>query len=201
MWSLGTHRSASPDRPRRRGQHRRRAGSTAKAAPKRTTTSAHADTTLARLDSVVGYRVHAGGVRTSEVAAQAHVNTQTLRYYERRGLLPEPERTQSGYRAYTPDAVRVVRFVKRAQQLGFTLDDIEDLLHLAQGGPASCDEARAMANTRIADLQQRIDELAGMRDALARLIDTCDQPRAERDCPILHDIETAAAITMSAAQE
>ncbi len=130
-------------------------------------------------------------MRTSEVAAQAQVNTQTLRYYERRGLLPEPERTQSGYRAYTPDAVRVVRFVKRAQQLGFTLDDIEDLLHLADGGPASCEEARTMARTRIADLQQRINELAGMRDALTQLVDTCDQPRAERECPILRDIETA----------
>ena len=140
-------------------------------------------------------------MRTSEVAAQAHVNTQTLRYYERRGLLPEPERTQSGYRAYTADAVRVVRFVKRAQQLGFTLDDIEDLLHLAQGGPASCEEARTMAGTRIADLQLRIDELTAMRDALARLIDTCDQPRAERDCPILRDIETAATTTASTARE
>ena len=138
-------------------------------------------------------------VRTSEVAAQAQVNTQTLRYYERRGLLPEPERTQSGYRAYTPDAVRVVRFVKRAQQLGFTLDDIEDLLHLADGGPDSCDDARSMARTRIIDLQQRIDELTGMRDALARLIDTCGQPRAERDCPILRDIETAATTTPSTA--
>ncbi|HSS23314.1 MAG TPA: MerR family transcriptional regulator, partial [Mycobacterium sp.] len=78
-------------------------------------------------------------MRTSEVAAQAHVNTQTLRYYERRGLLSEPARTQSGYRDYTSDAVRVVRFVKRAQQLGFTLDDIEDLLHLAAGGPTACD--------------------------------------------------------------
>jgi DNA-binding transcriptional MerR regulator len=95
-------------------------------------------------------------VRTGEVAAQARVNTQTLRYYERRGLLPEPERTRSGYRAYTPDAVRVVRFV---------------------------------------DLQWRIDELAGMRDALGRLVDTCDQPRAERDCPILRDIESAATTT------
>jgi len=140
-------------------------------------------------------------VRTSEVAAQAHVNTQTLRYYERRGLLPEPARTQSGYRAYTPDAVRVVRFVKRAQQLGFTLDDIEALLHLSDGGPDSCDEARTMARIRIADLQQRIEELANMRDALARLVDTCDQPRAERDCPILQDIETVAATTNSAAEE
>jgi DNA-binding transcriptional MerR regulator len=74
-----------------------------------------------RVDLVVGYRVHPGGVRTSEVAAQAHVNTQTLRYYERRGLLPAPKRTSSGYRAYTAASVRVVRFVKRAQQLGFTL--------------------------------------------------------------------------------
>jgi MerR family transcriptional regulator, mercuric resistance operon regulatory protein len=132
-------------------------------------------------------------VRTSEVAARAQVNTQTLRYYERRGLLPEPERTPSGYRAYGDDAVRLVRFVKRAQALGFTLDDIEDLLHLAGGGPASCEAAKTMARSRIADLQQRIDELAGMRNALARLVDTCDRPRDERDCPILRDIETASA--------
>ena len=134
-------------------------------------------------------------MRTSEVAAQAQVNTQTLRYYERRGLLPEPERTRSRYRAYTPDAVRVVRFVKRAQQLRFTLDAIEDLLHLADGGPASCEEATTMARTRIADLQERINEPAGMRDALTQLVDTCDQPRAERECPILRDIETAANAT------
>jgi len=86
-------------------------------------------------------------VRTSEVATQAQVNTHTLRYYERRGLLPEPKRTHSGYRAYTPEAVQIVRLIKGAQQLGFTLDDIEDLLHMAQGGPTSCEETRAMART------------------------------------------------------
>jgi DNA-binding transcriptional MerR regulator len=127
------------------------------------------------------------------VAAQAQVNTQTLRYYERRGLLPEPERTASGYRAYSVDAVRLVRFVKRAQQLGFTLNDIEELLHLAGGGPASCEAAKTMARTRIADLERRIQELAGMRDALVRLVDTCERPRKERDCPLLRDIEIAAA--------
>ena len=137
-------------------------------------------------------------MRTSEVAAQARVNAQTLRYYERRGLLPEPERTPSGYRAYGADAVRLVRFVKRAQQLGFTLNDIEELLHLADGGPATCQAAKSMARTRIVDLEQRIDELTGMRDALARLIDTCDQPRAQRDCPILQEIETAVATPRSA---
>jgi MerR family transcriptional regulator, mercuric resistance operon regulatory protein len=123
------------------------------------------------------------------VAAQAQVNTQTLRYYERRGLLPEPERTASGYRAYSVDAVRLVRFVKRAQQLGFTLDDIQELLHLAGGGPASCEAAKTMARSRIADLERRIQELAGMRDALARLVDTCERPRKDRDCPLMHDIE------------
>ena len=134
-------------------------------------------------------------MRSSEVATKAQVNVQTLRYYERRGLLAEPQRTSSGYRVYTPDAVQVVRFVKRAQQLGFTLDDIEDLLHLADGGPDSCQEAKAMARSRIADLQRRIEELAGMRVALARLVDTCDQPRRKRDCPILHDVQTAATTT------
>jgi MerR family mercuric resistance operon transcriptional regulator len=116
-------------------------------------------------------------------------------------LLPQPPRTRSGYRAYTPDAVRVVRFVKRAQQLGFTLDDIEELLYLGDGGPASCDDTKTMARAGIADLQHRIDDLVGMRDALASLVDTCDQPRARRDCPILHDIQTAATTTISTAQD
>jgi MerR family transcriptional regulator, mercuric resistance operon regulatory protein len=133
-------------------------------------------------------------VRTSEVARQADVNSQTLRYYERRGLLPEPERSPAGYRTYTADTVRLVHFVKRAQSLGFTLDDIEELLHLAGGGPASCDEAKAMARNRITDLEQRIAELVGMRDALTRLVDTCERPRTRRDCPLLHEIETAAGM-------
>jgi DNA-binding transcriptional MerR regulator len=75
-------------------------------------------------------------MRTMQVAQRAGVNAQTLRYYERRGLLPDPPRTASGYRAYGPEAVRIVRFVKRAQELGFSLTEIEVLLHLADGGPS-----------------------------------------------------------------
>ena len=123
------------------------------------------------------------------MARQAGVNVQTLRYYERRGLLPAPERSSAGYRAYTPEAVRVVRFVKRAQLLGFSLDEIEELLHLAAGGPDNCDTARAMANARMDDLGRRIAELTAMRDGLARLVDTCEMPRAERECPILQELE------------
>lgn len=124
-------------------------------------------------------------MRTSEVAAQARVNPQTLRYYERRGLLPEPERSASGYRAYGPQAVRLVRFVKRAQELGFTLDDVESLLHLVEGGPEGCDAAAEMATAKIADLDTRIADLQAMRAALARLVQTCAQPRDRRECPIL----------------
>ena len=127
----------------------------------------------------------------------AQVNVQTLRYYERRGLLAEPVRTGSGYRTYGQDAVQVVRFIKRAQQLGFTLDEVEELLDLAAGGPVGCDEAKAIARSRIADLQHRIDELVGMRDALVTLSDTCDQPRTERDCPILRCLETDSSATES----
>src|SRR5215216_250226 len=102
-------------------------------------------------------------MRTGEVAAQAEVNVQTLRYYERRGLLPEPERQKSGYRVYGPDAVRTVRFVKRAQELGFGLRDAQALLALAGGGPPSCDAARELAREKIAELDRRIADLSAMR--------------------------------------
>jgi DNA-binding transcriptional MerR regulator len=123
------------------------------------------------------------------VAAEAGVNVQTLRYYERRGLLDKPDRLESGYRVYRPDAVRVVRFVKGAQQLGFSLEEIESLLALAGGGPESCDAARALATGKVRQLDDKIAVLTAMRDSLNQLVDTCARPRAERACPLLHAIE------------
>lgn len=128
-------------------------------------------------------------MRTSEVAAAAGVNAETLRYYERRGLLAEPRRGDSGYRAYAPDAVRVVRFVKEAQRLGFTLDEVTSLLELGAGGPDSCAAVREMAGARLAELDGRIKTLEAMRDSLQRLVATCSRPRAQRDCPLLQSIE------------
>ncbi|MFN2503455.1 MAG: MerR family transcriptional regulator [Acidimicrobiales bacterium] len=124
-------------------------------------------------------------MRTSEVASQAGVNVQTLRYYERRGLLPEPKRLDSGYRSYGPEAVRTARFVKRAQTLGFTLEEVEALLQLAAGGPRGCAEARQLAAEKLADLQQRIEALEAMRRSLTQLVATCDRPRSRRQCPLL----------------
>ncbi len=143
------------------------------------------------LDLVPKYRVHTVRVRTSEVAAEAGVNRQTLRYYERRGLLAEPARSATGYRAYPPEAVRRVRFIKRAQELGFSLTEVEILLHLAEGGPDNCDGVRALASEKTADLEKRIADLLALRAGLARLVATCDRPRAKRDCPILVEIDLA----------
>jgi Hg(II)-responsive transcriptional regulator len=131
-------------------------------------------------------------MRTGQVAAEAGVNVQTLRYYERRGLLPEPERRESGYRVYGPDAVRTVRFIKRAQELGFGLRDAQALLALAAGGPDGCDAARELAREKLAELDRRIADLSAMRASLDRLAATCEKPRAERECPLLQSIEAAA---------
>ncbi len=141
------------------------------------------------LDSVPEYEVQTGQVRTGEVAARAGVNVETLRYYERRGVLAEPERSASGYRTYSAEAVRVVRFVKRAQELGFSLADVQALLELATGGPDSCDAVRTLAARQIADLGGRIAQLVAMREGLRRLVATCDRPRRERDCPLLHALD------------
>lgn len=128
-------------------------------------------------------------MRTSELAGQVGVNAETLRYYERRGLLREPPRTPSGYRDYPSAAVELLRFVKRAQELGFTLDEVEELLHLDAGGPEGCDAARALAEARRADLEARIADLRRLSDSLAELIATCERPRADRSCALLDAIE------------
>ncbi|GAB3822936.1 MerR family transcriptional regulator [Kribbella italica] len=128
-------------------------------------------------------------MRTSELAGQAGVNTETLRYYERRGLLTQPPRTPGGYRDYPPSTVELLRFIKRAQELGFTLDEIEELLHLDNGGPDACDAARALAEHRRADLEARIRDLQRMHDSLADLVATCDLPRADRNCALLEAID------------
>lgn len=132
-------------------------------------------------------------MRSAEVATEAGVNVQTLRYYERRGLLAAPERLPSGYRDYRPETVRTVRFVKRAQQLGFSLEEIETLLGLAAGGPASCDAAQAVASEKIAALDEKIADLAAMRESLRRLVTTCERPRHRRECPLLTAIADDAA--------
>lgn len=133
-------------------------------------------------------------MRTGQVADRAGVNVETLRYYERRGLLPEPPRRESGYRIYGDDAVRIVRFVKRAQELGFSLDEVESLLELSNGGPESWEAVQELTSRRIVELDHRIADLGAMRDSLTRLLATCSQPLGERDCPLLRSIDQATRV-------
>jgi MerR family mercuric resistance operon transcriptional regulator len=128
-------------------------------------------------------------MRTHEVADRAGVNVQTLRYYERRGLLADPPRSPSGYRDYPVSAVRVLRFVKRAQELGFTLADVEELLWLADGGPRSCDRARTLTVSQVAELDRKVTDLQRMRASLGELVATCERPRADRSSPLLDAID------------
>jgi MerR family transcriptional regulator, mercuric resistance operon regulatory protein len=124
-------------------------------------------------------------MRIGQVAAATGVTVEAVRFYERRGLLPAPARTDGGYRDYPEQVVAVVRFVKHAQQLGFTLDDIDGMLHLAAGGPDDCDTVRELTAAKIDQVTQKIDRLEAMRTALGQLLATCQQPRPDRRCPLL----------------
>ncbi len=120
-----------------------------------------------------------------ELGQQAKVNIETLRYYERRGLLSAPPRSRSNYRLYGPEAVKVVRFIKRAQGLGFTLKEIEELLSLRAAPEASCDEMRKAATEKIEGIDAKIRLLKAMRDALTTLVDQCPGQAPIQECPIL----------------
>jgi Hg(II)-responsive transcriptional regulator len=120
----------------------------------------------------------------SQAASEAGVNIQTLRYYERRGLLPRPRRRTSGYRVYDPDAVQVVRFIKRAQELGFSLGEIGELIRLRGVAVRERHQVRAMAETKVVDIDRRIAQLQAMRAALTSLVHACHHGHAAA-CPII----------------
>jgi MerR family mercuric resistance operon transcriptional regulator len=124
-----------------------------------------------------------------EVATAAGVNIETLRYYEGRGLIPAPRRSEANYRKYPPDTVSRVRFVKHAQDLGFTLDEIGALLSLRATRGAQAAEVRRKAATKIGDIDRRIAALHRMRDALAHLVAECSGEGPASGCTILHAIE------------
>ncbi|HZR03101.1 MAG TPA: Hg(II)-responsive transcriptional regulator [Burkholderiales bacterium] len=132
-----------------------------------------------------------------KLAAVAGVNIETIRYYQRRGLLDEPEKPLGGYRRYPADTAKRVRFIKRAQQLGFTLEEVKGLLLLDDG--QKCGETRLLAERKLALIEQRIDDLIRMQRTLKGLIAECADGRRPRSCPIIGtlaaaDLRPAAAI-------
>jgi Hg(II)-responsive transcriptional regulator len=129
-------------------------------------------------------------MRTGQLAKGAGVNAQTLRYYERRGILARPARTESGYRRYPEEAVRRVRFVKHAQELGFTLTEIEELLRLRDARGRGCGEVRAAAEIKRSAIDDKIAHLRAMRKALDLLVDSCRRNSTERSCPLLEAFDS-----------
>ena len=127
-------------------------------------------------------------MRIGTAAAQANVNVQTLRYYERRGLLPRPPRRRSGYREFADDAVRIVRFIKRAQDLGFTLDEVEELLRLRNDTRRDRARIRAVAEKRLRQVERKITELQAMKKALSHLLHCCAEG-STLECPIIEALD------------
>ena len=123
------------------------------------------------------------------VAAAAEVNVQTIRYYERRGILLALRRTASGYRQYAADAVSRLRFIKHAQELGFSLKEIQELLALRVRHGASCDAVERRTREKIMLVEQRIRDLQRMKRTLQTLAAACAARRPTDDCPILEALE------------
>ena len=130
------------------------------------------------------------GLKVGDVAKQAGVNLQTIHYYERRGLLPRPPRTESNYRAYPADAVLRVRFIKRAQELGFTLKEIKELLSLRAAPRTRCADVRERAKTKVRDIDDKVRTLLAMRKALTKLIGECSGGGPVSQCPILEALDS-----------
>jgi Hg(II)-responsive transcriptional regulator len=127
-------------------------------------------------------------MRIGEVAETAGVNIQTLRYYERRGLLPEPRRHSSGYRKYDAETVQLVRFIKRAQELGFTLNEISELIRLRRADQRRTSQVRALATAKLEDIERKISQLAAMRQALQVLVEECACEGKALACPIIESL-------------
>ena len=128
-------------------------------------------------------------LKIGELAELGQVNLQTIRYYEREGLLPKPPRLASGYRVFSSDAVRRVRFIKRAQELGFSLKEIKELLSIRFDPESDCSGVRKLARAKVVDIEQKIRTLQAMRKVLGKLATACPGRGPLSDCPILESFE------------
>lgn len=122
-----------------------------------------------------------------KVAKQAAINIDTVRFYEREGLLPEAQRSPAGYRLYSAEDVARLCFIRRAKQLGFSLEEIAELLSLNAGkGPRA--SVKRLAERRLADIDQKLRELAAIRAALGALVTQCSGKGAVEGCPIIKGV-------------
>lgn len=119
------------------------------------------------------------------LAKDSGFSIDTIRFYERKRLLPEPERRPSGYRCYRDDTLVRLRFIRRAKDLGFKLEEIAELLTLSEDNNHGVEGVRQRADDHVKRITRRIDELIRVRDSLTQLVDACPGHGAPEDCPIL----------------
>ncbi len=124
-----------------------------------------------------------------KVAKQAGLGVETIRFYERVGLLEEPPRTDSGYRQYPPETVDKLRFIKRAKQLGFSLKEVGELFALRFNQDATCGDVKRRAEEKIRDIEKKMHDLNRMKEALTQLTLQCNGIGPIHECPILAALE------------
>lgn len=127
-------------------------------------------------------------MRIGELAKTAGVTTDTIRYYERAGLLPSPQRTESGYRDYGPGVMEDLLFIKKGQALGLKLSDVREVLEISSGGKPPCEHVRATVSARLADAEKRLRELRALRATLRETLERLDRapaPNAGSRCVVI----------------
>lgn len=132
-------------------------------------------------------------ITIGKVAKQAGVGVETVRFYEREGLLDEPPRRPSGYRQYPQDTVERLRFIRRAKELGFTLKEVKELLALRIAPGTTCGQIKKRAEAKVEDIEDRIRSLQRMKRALKKLTAACSGNGSVSDCPILDALEKRKA--------
>ena len=128
------------------------------------------------------------GLTIGALAKSTAVNTETIRYYQNRGLLAIPKKALGGIRRYSAEDAQRIRFIKRAQSLGFTLDEIASLLELNDG--KNCASTRQLAERKLEEIEARIADIQSIRDALKDLIAACRNKTSQRCCPIIETLGT-----------
>jgi len=125
-----------------------------------------------------------------QVAKHSGLGLETLRFYERKGLIEEPPRTDSGYRQYPEDVVGRIRFIKRAKELGFSLKEISDLLSLRVDPGTTCADVRKQTELKLTDVEEKIRALRRIKTALKKLAASCVGTGPTSECPILEALDS-----------
>lgn len=130
------------------------------------------------------------GITIGALAELAGVNVETIRFYQRKGLMPEPEKPYGSIRRYGQAELARVRFIKSAQRIGFSLDEIGELLKLEDG--ARCSEARQLAEDKLVDVRQKLGDLQRIESVLTALVDRCSAARGRVSCPLIASLQETA---------